>query len=196
MKGPLPKILSFVEKAGNRLPDPALLFVILMLLVWAISWPLSAGTYDLVDPRTGVPIEVQNLLSAIAITDFFSNMVSTFIKFHPLGVVLVAMLGIAVADHLGFIRAALRALLSVTAKKMLTPMLILIAIMSHSAADAGYVLVIPLGGIIFSAAGRHPLAGIAAAFALGALAFGCFAFGVAFGFGRSAGVPLLELLPL
>ena len=165
MKGPLPKILSFVEKAGNRLPDPALLFVILMLLVWAISWPLSAGTYDLVDPRTGVPIEVQNLLSAIAITDFFSNMVSTFIKFHPLGVVLVAMLGIAVADHLGFIRAALRALLSVTAKKMLTPMLILIAIMSHSAADAGYVLVIPLGGIIFSAAGRHPLAGIAAAFA-------------------------------
>ena len=75
------------------------------------------------------------------------------------------MLGIGIAEHLGFINAGLRALMSVTAPWLLTPMVILVGIASHSAVDAGYVLVIPLGGVIFYAAGRHPLAGIAAAFA-------------------------------
>ena len=80
-------------------------------------------------------------------------------------VVLVALLGVGVAEASGFINAGLKALLSVTPRALLTPMLILVAIISHTAADAGYVLVIPLGGVIFYAAGRHPLAGIAAAFA-------------------------------
>jgi aminobenzoyl-glutamate transport protein len=92
-------------------------------------------------------------------------MVTTFVGFHPLGVVLVAMLGIGVAEHTGFINAALRALLSFTRKALLTPMLITVGIISHTAVDAGYVLVVPLGAVIFYAAGRHPLAGIAAAFA-------------------------------
>jgi aminobenzoyl-glutamate transport protein len=92
-------------------------------------------------------------------------MVTNFSHFHPVGVVLVAMLGIGVAEHTGFINSALRALLNVTPDKLLTPMVIAVGIVSHTAADAGYVLVIPLGGVIFYAAGRHPLAGIAAAFA-------------------------------
>jgi len=92
-------------------------------------------------------------------------MVTNFSHFHPVGVVLVAMLGIGVAEHTGFINTGLRALLGVTAKWLVTPMVILVGIVSHSAVDAGYVLVIPLGGVIFYAAGRHPLAGIAAAFA-------------------------------
>jgi aminobenzoyl-glutamate transport protein len=92
-------------------------------------------------------------------------MTSTFVNFHPLGVVLVAMLGVGVAEHTGFINAGLKALLNITSASLLTPMLILVAVISHTAADAGYVLVIPLGAVIFYAAGRHPLAGIAAAFA-------------------------------
>jgi aminobenzoyl-glutamate transport protein len=92
-------------------------------------------------------------------------MVTTFTSFHPLGVVLVALLGVGVAEHTGFINAALKGLLSFTSPMMLTPMVIFVAIISHTAADAGYVLVIPLGGVIFYSAGRHPLAGIAAAFA-------------------------------
>jgi aminobenzoyl-glutamate transport protein len=86
-------------------------------------------------------------------------------SFHPLGVVLVALLGVGVADDSGFIGAALKRMVAVTPRMLLTPMLILVALLSHTAADAGYVLVIPLGGVIFYAAGRHPLAGIAAAFA-------------------------------
>jgi len=92
-------------------------------------------------------------------------MVTNFTHFHPVGVVLVAMLGIGVAEHTGFISAGLRAMMAVTARWLLTPMVILVGIVSHTAVDAGYVLVIPLGGVIFYAAGRHPMAGIAAAFA-------------------------------
>ncbi len=158
-------MLAAVERIGNALPDPAVLFIVLLLAVWILSWLLALFSYELIDPRTGEPLVVVNQLSAAAMTQFLSSMVSTFAHFHPIGVVLVAMMGIGVAEHTGFINTGLRAMLGVTARWLLTPMIILVGIVSHTAADAGYVLVIPLGGIIFHAAGRHPLAGIAAAFA-------------------------------
>ena len=159
------RVLATVERMGNRLPDPALLFVALLFIVWISSWLLSYVNFELIDPRNGESLEVVNQLSGTAITTFFASMVKTFAHFHPIGVVLVAMLGIGVAEHTGFINTALRAMMNVTARWLLTPMVILVGIVSHTAADAGYVLVIPLGGVIFYAAGRHPLAGIAAAFA-------------------------------
>lgn len=159
------RFLDVVERAGNKLPDPAILFFFLMLTIWVLSALLSTMTFTDIDPRTGETLVVRNLLEASAITSFFTNMVTTFTSFAPLGIVLVAMLGVGVADYSGFINAGLKTMLGFTPKMLLTPMLILVAIVSHTAADAGYVLVIPLGGIIFFAAGRHPLAGIAAAFA-------------------------------
>lgn len=164
-EGRVGRMLAAVERIGNKLPDPAVLFIALLFIVWALSWLLSGVSFDVVDPRTGEPLQVANQLSGAALTTFFSAMVTNFSHFHPVGVVLVAMLGIGVAEHTGFINAALRAMMAVTARWLLTPMLILVGIISHSAVDAGYVLVIPLGGVIFYAAGRHPLAGIAAAFA-------------------------------
>ena len=157
--------LGTVERVGNKLPDPAMLFIGLLFITWVLSWLLSYVTFDVVDPRSGAPLVIQNLLAPRALTEFTSVMVTNFSHFHPVGVVLVAMLGIGVAEHTGFINSAIRSLLNVTPKFLLTPMVILVGIVSHSAVDAGYVLVIPLGGVIFYAAGRHPLAGIAAAFA-------------------------------
>jgi aminobenzoyl-glutamate transport protein len=157
--------LGTVERIGNKLPDPAVLFIALLFVVWVLSWLMSYLTYGYVDPRTGEPIVVINQLTGSAITTFMTNLVTNFVEFGPVGTVLVAMLGIGVAEHSGFITTGIRALLNVTAKWLLTPMVILVGIMSHSAVDAGYVLVIPIGGVIFYAAGRHPLAGIAAAFA-------------------------------
>jgi aminobenzoyl-glutamate transport protein len=157
--------LGAVERIGNKLPDPAVLFIALLFIVWVLSWLLSYLTFSVVDPRTSEPLVINNLLAPRAITEFLSVMVTNFSHFHPVGVVLVAMLGIGVAEHTGFINAAIRSLLNVTPNSLLTPMVILVGIVSHSAVDAGYVLVIPLGGVIFYAAGRHPLAGIAAAFA-------------------------------
>jgi len=157
--------LGTVERVGNKLPDPAVLFIALLFIVWVLSWLLSYVTFDVIDPRSGEALTIQNLLTGKSFTEFLSVMVTNFSHFHPVGVVLVAMLGIGVAEHTGFINAAIRSLLNVTPAKLLTPMVILVGIVSHSAVDAGYVLVIPLGGVIFYAAGRHPLAGIAAAFA-------------------------------
>ncbi|MBB3102344.1 aminobenzoyl-glutamate transport protein [Azomonas macrocytogenes] len=108
---------------------------------------------------------IHNLLDGAALTKFMVDIVPNFVGFHPLGVVLVAMLGLGVAERAGFIHASLRRLLSVTSPKLLTPILIVVAILSHVAVDAGYVLVVPLGAVVFQAAGRHPLAGISAAFA-------------------------------
>ncbi len=164
-KGAIARFLDIIEKAGNKLPDPAILFLVLMLLVWFLSSILSPITFSEIDPRTGESVRVVNLLTGPALANFLANMVSTFTSFAPLGIVLVAMLGVGVAEDSGFINAGLKSMLGVTPKKLLTPMLILVAIISHTATDAGYVLVIPLGGVIFYAAGRHPLAGIAAAFA-------------------------------
>jgi aminobenzoyl-glutamate transport protein len=157
--------LGAVERIGNKLPDPAVLFIALLFIVWVLSWLLSYVSFDVVDPRTGDALVIQNLLTGPSFTEFLSVMVTNFSHFHPVGVVLVAMLGIGVAEHTGFINAAIRSLLNVTPNSLLTPMVILVGIVSHSAVDAGYVLVIPLGGVIFYAAGRHPLAGLAAAFA-------------------------------
>ena len=159
------RFLNFIERTGNKVPDPALLFFWGLLLVWGISALLSQFSFGLIHPVTQASIEVNNQLTGDSLAHFLANMVTTFTSFAPLGIVLVAMLGVGVADSSGFIHTALKNMLRFTPAKLLTPMLILVAIVSHTAADAGYVLVIPLGGIIFHAAGRHPLVGIAAAFA-------------------------------
>ena len=159
------RMLDWVERVGNKLPDPAVLFLLALVITWIVSALLAPMTFSAIDPRTGEAVVVRNLLAGQEFTSFLAQMVQVFVAFPPLGVVLVAMLGIGVAEHTGFINAALRGLLSFTKRWLLTPMVILVGIVSHTAVDAGYVLVVPLGGVIFYAAGRHPLAGIAAAFA-------------------------------
>ena len=164
-RGLLDRILNGVEVAGNKLPDPAALFLILLVVVWVLSWLMSGISFAEIDPRTGEAIVVHNQLTGQSLVGFMTRMVTTFVNFAPLGVVLVALLGVGVAEHTGLINAALRWILGVTSKFLLTPMLVTVGLLSHTAVDAGYVLVIPLGAVMFYAAGRHPLAGIAAAFA-------------------------------
>ncbi|MDP1563913.1 MAG: AbgT family transporter [Pirellulaceae bacterium] len=165
------RFLNIVEWVGNKLPDPAVLFVILIAIVGVVSWQLSQVEFVEPDPRKigtpeeGQPIGVINILMPSEIANTMSSMVNMYVTFAPLGVVLVAMLGVGVAERAGFISAVLKAMLNQSPKFLLTPMVILVAIVSHTAVDAGYVLVIPLAGVVFYASGRHPLAGIAAAFA-------------------------------
>lgn len=184
-QGPVARVLQWVERIGNRLPDPAALFVIALVAVWIASWLLAGHEFTVPAKDEARTLTIQNQLSGTSLAAFLSNMVRVFTGFAPLGVVLVALLGVGVAEHTGFIRAGLKGLIGMTPKSLLSPMLLLVAIVSHTAADVGYVLVIPLGGVIFHAAGRHPLAGIACAFA-----------GVSGGFGAnfipSAIDPLLQ----
>jgi aminobenzoyl-glutamate transport protein len=159
------KILDFIEKSGNLLPDPAMMFFFCLVIVWILSAIFSNISFTEIDPRTGTPLLVNNLLEGKNLARFLSQMVSIFVNFVPLGVVLVAILGVGVAENSGFVSTGLKLLLRITPKKLLTPMLIVLSIASHSAIDAGYIVMVPLGAVIFYAAGRHPLAGMAAAIA-------------------------------
>jgi aminobenzoyl-glutamate transport protein len=164
-KSALDRFLAVVERAGNRLPDPAILFVVALGIVWVVSALLAPLTFSEIDPRSGEPIRVASQLTGTALAAFLSNMVTVFVTFPPLGIVLVALLGVGVAEHVGLLTALLKAMLRITPQRLLTPMIVLVGCLSHTTADAGYVLVVPLAGVIFYTAGRHPLAGIAAAFA-------------------------------
>lgn len=161
----LDRFLDVIERIGNRLPDPAVLFLIALLVAWIVSALLAPVAFEEIDPRTQEPIRVQSQLTGAALASFLANMVTVFVTFPPLGIVLVALLGVGVAEHVGLLGAGLKAMLQITPRRLITPALILAACLSHTATDAGYVLVIPLGAVIFQTAGRHPLAGIAAAFA-------------------------------
>ena len=168
----LERTLNAIERTGNRLPDASVLFVILLCMIWVLSALLAPVQFNEIDPRTGNPLRVTSLLRPSAIATFLATMVPTFTSFQPLGAVLVTMLGVGVAEHTGFLTASLKLMLSFTSPRLLTPLLILVAVISHTAADAGFIVVIPLGGMIFFAAGRHPLVGIAAAFAGVSAGFG------------------------
>jgi aminobenzoyl-glutamate transport protein len=161
----IPRFLNFIEKAGNLLPHPATLFAILAITVIVLSWIASGLSIEVLHPTTSEAIKPMNLLSKEGIGRILTNLVENFTKFAPLGTVLVAMLGIGVAEGSGLIGAALRLLVLSAPKKMMTFVIVLAGILSNTASEVGYVLLVPLAGIIFLALGRHPLAGLAAAFA-------------------------------
>ena len=164
-------ILGWIERGGNRLPDPVVIFLYCILAVIAISVIAAVtGTFALhptqVDAAgNALIIRAESLLSADNIRRLLVEMPSTFTSFHPLGYVLVVMLGAGVAERSGLLGTAMSAAVSNVPKLLLTPAVALVGMLGNLAADAAYVVLIPLAGVIFAAAGRHPVAGIAAAFA-------------------------------
>ncbi|PIC64134.1 aminobenzoyl-glutamate transporter [Sporosarcina sp. P13] len=165
-RGFFQKFLDMIEKTGNRLPHPVTLFALLALLVIVISAVVSYFGISAEHPgKEGEMIEVQNLLSSEGIHYIITNMTTNFIGFAPLGVVLITMLGIGVAEGSGLISALLRGFVMSVPKRLITLGLVFAGVMSSVASDAGYVVLPPLGAVLFAALGRHPLAGLAAAFA-------------------------------
>lgn len=159
------RFLDAVERVGSKLPDPITLFILAAVLVVVASWLASAAGVTVVDPGTGATISVENLTSKPYIQRMFTDAVKNFTEFPPLGLVLVTMIGIAIAERGGFITALLRRTVFVVPKSLLTAALVFTGVQSSLVADAGYVVLIPLGAVIFAAVGRHPLAGLSATFA-------------------------------
>ena len=157
--------LNVVERLGNLLPNPSTLFALLCVVVVLLSWMFSRLGLEVVHPATKQVVGVVNLLSVDGLHRFVTSLVPNFINFPPLGTVLACLVGIAVAERTGLIAALLRLIVLNSPPKLLTPMVVFGGIMSHSGGDIGYVLFIPLGAALFHAVGRHPLAGLAAAFA-------------------------------
>src|SRR5699024_2862892 len=165
-KGIFQSFLDRIEIVGNKLPHPVTLFAILALLVVVLSGIVSAFGISVEHPgEENEMIEVKNLLSGEGIKYILTNLTDNFIGFAPLGVVLVTMLGIGLAERTGLISALLRGFVLAVPNKLITAGLVFAGIMSIVASDAGYVVLPPLGAVIFAALGRHPLAGLAAAFA-------------------------------
>ena len=159
------RFLGTVERVGNALPHPATMFAALAGLVVLLSWAFSAADVQVVNPANGQAIKTVNLFSAAGIQRMLNEAVRNFINFPPLGVSLVALLGIGVAEHSGLIGAALRLLVLNSPRRLITPMVVFVGVMSNAGSEVGYVLVTPLGAALFHALGRHPLTGLAAAFA-------------------------------
>ena len=167
------KNLDMIERVGNNLPHPITLFGLFCLAIMVISAICSvmwvSATGELIDRTTNEisqqTITAVNLLSREGSVYMLENAVNNFVTFAPLGMVLVAMLGIGVAEGSGYISALLKKSVQVTPAKLVTPMVIFLGVMSNIASDAGYVVLVPLGALIFMSFGRHPLAGLAAGFA-------------------------------
>jgi aminobenzoyl-glutamate transport protein len=161
----LSRSLGFIERAGNALPHPATLFALMALAVIIISAIAAQFNISVIHPGTGKTIQPVTLLSLTGLHRILTEMVTNFTSFAPLGTVLVALLGIGVAEGSGFIGAALKLLVLSAPRRLLTFVIVFAGVMSNAASEVGYVLLVPLAAIIFLAVGRHPIAGLAAAFA-------------------------------
>jgi aminobenzoyl-glutamate transport protein len=157
--------LTVIERGGNALPHPATLFAILAALVVVASAIFTALEVQVVHPGKGEIIKPVSLLTVPGLHRMLTQMVTNFTGFAPLGTVLVALLGVGVAEGSGLIGAALRLLVLSAPRRLLTFVIVFAGIMSNTASELGYVLLVPLAATNFLAAGRHPLAGLAAAFA-------------------------------
>lgn len=164
-KSILYRFLDRVERIGNSLPHPALLFLLFGALVVVISALVSSAGLSAIHPVSGEVLTSVNLLSSGGLRFVLSEMVKNYTGFAPLGTVLVAMLGFSLAEKSGLLTTLLRLLVLKAPKMLLIPAILLAGVMSHSGGDIGYVLLIPLAGLTFLSAGLHPVAGIAICFA-------------------------------
>lgn len=169
----LNRFLNIVETGGNKLPHPITIFALLALAIVLTSGLCAAlgvsAAGELIDVKTmelkEQTVSVVSLLNREGLVYMLTSVVSNFTSFAPLGVVLVTMLGVGCAEGSGYLSALMKKAVSVTPAVIVTPMLVFLGVMSNVASDIGYVVLIPIGALVFLAYGRHPLAGLAAAFA-------------------------------
>jgi aminobenzoyl-glutamate transport protein len=177
--GTMKKLLDVVEKVGNKVPHPAIIFLVLMALVVVLSHVLHlAGvsvTQQVINPETdeleATTLAVRSLLTTEGLRFMYASIIPSFMGFTAVGMIIVAMIGVGVAEESGLVKALIRKLVAVSPSWAIGYILIFLGIVSSIAADAGYLVLIPLAGAAFLSVGRHPVAGVAAGFAAVAAAF-------------------------
>lgn len=171
-QGVMDRFLTTIERVGNKVPHPAIIFFILIGLVIVLSVVLSligwTATYEVVDVATDQVVTrtttVRSLLSADGIRFIFTSIVPNFMNFGAVGVIIVAMVGVGVAEESGLIATLVRKVVEIAPRSVFTFIVVMLGVVSSIAADAGYLVLVPLGAAAFHSLGRHPLAGLAAAF--------------------------------
>src|SRR5688572_11123977 len=164
-KGFTAGLLDRVERWGNKLPHPFNLFILISLLILLFSWIAQAVGLAVTHPVTGKQIAAVNLLDRQGIQNIITKAVGNFTGFAPLGTVLVAMIGVGVAERSGLFSAALKGFVRSVPSWLITAALVFAGVNASLTVDAGYVILVPLGAVLFAQIGRHPIAGLAAAFA-------------------------------
>jgi aminobenzoyl-glutamate transport protein len=174
------RFLDVVERVGNKVPHPSVIFLLLVALVIVVSHVFyllgTTVAFQVVDPETHKIVDVTATVNSLITVEgrrfMLTSVIPNFLGFTALGVVIVAMVGVGLAEEAGLIRTLIRKLVNVSAPWALTYILVFVGIVSSIAADAGYLVLIPLAAVAYQSVGRHPLAGLAAAFAAVGGAFG------------------------
>ncbi|MDT0304246.1 AbgT family transporter [Streptomonospora wellingtoniae] len=163
--GVLARLLGGIERAGNRLPHPFMLFIYLALFIAVVSWLVSLTGATVADPETGEQVAVRSLLSGEGLVHVLTSMLPNFVEFPPLGLVLTMMLGIGLAQRVGLLETLIKRTILKAPRKVTTAAIILTGICGNLASDAAFIVIPPLAAVVFLQLGRHPLAGLAAGFA-------------------------------
>jgi aminobenzoyl-glutamate transport protein len=165
------RFLNLVERLGNRLPHPFMLFVYLAGFMLVISWVISLFDVSVVHPGSGEELEIKSLISGEGLRFILTSMLSNFTGFKPLGLVLAMMLGIGLAQRVGLFESVIKKTIIKAHKSIITYTVFFIGIMGNIASDAAFVIIPPLAAVVFYSIGRHPLAGLAAGFASSGIGF-------------------------
>jgi aminobenzoyl-glutamate transport protein len=171
-KGALDGFLTAIERVGNKVPHPAIIFFWLIGIVVVLSAILSlvgwSATYEAVDPVShevaSRTTTVTSLLSGSGIRFMLTSIVGNFLGFGAVGVIIVAMIGVGLAEESGLIAALVRKIVEIAPRSIFTFIIVMLGVVSSIAADAGYLVLVPLAAAAFHSLGRHPLAGLAAGF--------------------------------
>jgi len=159
------RFLNGIERIGNKIPNPFMLFIILAVLTIILSWIISSFNVSYISPETGEEVFIQSLVSAEGLQYMLTSMIDNFIGFGPLGIVLTMMLGIGLANKVGLLETFIKNTILKAPRSFVTYAVIFTGIIGNLAADAAFIIVPPLAAMVFYSVGRHPLAGLAAGFA-------------------------------
>ncbi|MCE9522440.1 MAG: AbgT family transporter [Alphaproteobacteria bacterium] len=159
------RILNGIESVGNKLPDPVTLFILSILVVMVLSAILAGQGTTAINPATGEKVTAISLLDSAQIRRLLVELPQILTAFPPLGIVLVVIIGSGLAERAGFFAAAMKGLVRAVPRPLMTLTIVFAGVQANIASDAGYVVLIPLAAVVFASSGRHPVAGLSAAFA-------------------------------
>ncbi|WP_436965888.1 AbgT family transporter [Staphylococcus shinii] len=159
------RFLNIVEKIGNRLPDPSILFFLMCLGLAVLTWIISFFSITVKHPGTGDTIAIKSILSSDGLSMILNDAVKNFSEFPALGLVLAVMLGIGVSEKTGYFDKLMIQVVHKAPKKIIVPVIILVGILGNAAGDAATIVLPPLTAMVFIKLGYHPIAGLAMAYA-------------------------------
>lgn len=164
-KSKVNRFLNSIERIGNKLPDPFMLFTILAVIIIILSWMISLFDVSFVQPGENEEIAIKSLASSEGLQFMLTSMIENFVTFTPLGIVLTMMIGVGLANQVGLLETFIKNTILRAPKALITYAVVFTGILGNLAADAAFVIVPPLAAMVFYNVGRHPLAGLAAGFA-------------------------------